>query len=46
MAELLQKADALKRRVGFVQRETEINATTGIIIPNHRLDESGYIGIL
>lgn len=46
MAELLQKADELKRKVGFVPNKTKVDVTTGISIPNNRLDGSGYIGIL
>lgn len=47
MAELLEKAAANKRKVGYVQREPQrVDAATGMVITDSRIDGCGYIGIL
>ena len=47
MAELLEKAAASKRKVGYVQRQSQrVDAATGMVITDSRIDGCGYIGIL
>lgn len=47
MAELLEKADANKRKVGYVQRQPQrTDAATGLVITDNRVDGCGYIGII
>lgn len=47
MAELLEKAAANKRKVGYAQRQPQrTDAATGMEIAEQRIDSSGYIGIL